>query len=109
RQRLLEVGGRDMRAVRGLGIGIEGPDLHALITLGDEALGERAGIVEEAVKILIGLLLLALRRQAPIADKLLRLGADIAIAGAGIVGADCVAAPPPEQLPDRLTRHLAED
>src|SRR5216683_7176540 len=105
RQRLPQVRGRDVGAVRALRIGIERPNLHTAIALGNQAFGERAGIVEEAVQILVRLLLLPLRRQTPVGDELLGLGTDVTVAGTGIVGANRVAALAAEKLPDRLLRH----
>ena len=52
--------------------------------------GELVGVIEEAVEIFVGSVVAGIA-GTPVVDRLLRFVADIAIAGAGVVGADGVA------------------
>ena len=53
-QPLLQVRQADQLAAAGGGIDVEGPDLHGLVALGEQALGERAGIAHEGHLVVIG-------------------------------------------------------
>ena len=107
-QRPVEIGAGDVAALAGRGIIVEGPDLHAGDALLQQARGQLIGMGQEGLEILIGSLGdRALR--VPLAGDLIQPASDIAVAGAGVVGADPVVAEAAQQLMDRLAGRLAEE
>ena len=104
---LVELGGRDVMTEGRLGVGVERPDLHAGRALVEQAAGQLGGAVEEGVQILVASVGVRLV-QAPVRDRLRPASTDVAFAGAGVVGADLVARPAPEQVVQRLAERLAE-
>lgn len=109
-ERDAQVGGGDVQTAARLGGGVEGIDLHRADALGEQALGQLVGAVDEALEVLVRALGPARGQQAPVA--LARIaGAALpsrAVAVAGVVDADLVAARPAEQRVDRHARGLAE-
>src|SRR5258708_5004420 len=91
-----------------LGIGVERPDLHPGDALREEVAGELVRSVEERVEILVRTLCLGFR-QAPVHDGLAALVADVAVAGARVVGADRIAARAAEDTVQRLPGRLAAE
>src|SRR5918998_2466964 len=89
-----------------LGVGVERPDLHAGYALREQVLGELVGAVQEGVEVLVGAFGF---REPPVAHLLPRLLAHVAVAGAGVVGADPLPTGSAQELVDGLTRSLAEE
>ena len=92
---LLQVSGRDIVAAGRIGRMVERPDLHAGIALGDQALGEVVGAIEERVEILVRSFILF---EAPVVGAPVRPCPNVAVAGTGVVDANPVAAFASEQL-----------
>ena len=85
----IELGGGDRAPLDRLGREIERPDLHRRDALLEQGLRQFVGPVQKGVQILVG----AGRRSrinAPVAGLLAALGADVAVAGAGVVDADLI-------------------
>src|SRR6266850_7560678 len=93
-----------MQAVGCFRASVERPDLHRGDALLEKRLRELVGAVQERVEVLVRTFGSA---QAPVRAGLLTRVADIAIAGAGVVGADRVAARAPKDLVERLVAELA--
>jgi hypothetical protein len=98
----------DPRAVAGLGVRIERPDLHGRGPVGQQILGEPAGVRQERLQVLVRSAGLAVA-DAPVIDRLHRPLTDVAVAGAGVVDRDRLAARPSEELIERQPAHLSEE
>ena len=105
-QRPVEVARGDIVAVGLDRSMVERPDLHAGDALLQQAERQLVGAVEEGVEVLVGAFVRAF--QPPVVRAPVRAAAHIAVAGAGVVGADAVPAEAAEKLVDRLPRRLAE-
>ena len=98
---------RDLRAeqetaVAALGERIEGPDLHRGVAFGQQALRQLVGAMHECDLIVVRPFgTLVARRSALTLRRATRAGV-VVVAGAGVVGADAIAALPAQQLADRL-------
>ena len=86
---------------------IEGPDLHPRDALLEEALRELVGPVEEGVEVLVGAFRLPL--EPPVVRPPVGAAPDVAVARAGVVGADPLPREPAQQLVDRLPGGLPEE
>src|SRR5918998_1335422 len=89
-----------------LGVGVERPDLHAGYALREQVLGEFVGAVQKGVEVFVGTFGF---REPPVAHLLPRRLAHVAVAGAGVVGADPLPTGSAQELVDGLTRSLAEE
>jgi hypothetical protein len=107
-QRAVQVGARDIGAVRSLGICVEGPDFHPGDALLQQAFGQFIGTVQERVQVFVRAGR-GLRIQAPVFRRLSGFLAHVAIAGAGVVCADPFARQPAQQLVNGLAGRLAEN
>ena len=87
---------------------VERPDLHPRDALREQVARQLVGPVEERVEILVRRLGIA-ARQPPVQHRLAALVAYVAVAGAGVVGADRVAARAAEHAVERLTGCLAAE
>jgi hypothetical protein len=103
-ERRVELVGRYVEAAPALRGVVERPDLHAGDALLQQGVGEVVGAVEEGVEVLVGA---GRRVQAPVAGQLALAAAHVAVAGAGVVGADLLAREAAQALVDRLAGGLA--
>ena len=106
-QRPIEIPGGDVVAVGFHRRVVERPDLHSRDALLQQAVRQLVGPVEEGVEVLPG----AFGRsvEPPVVGPPVRAAAHVAVARAGVVGADPVPAQAPQQLVDRLPGRLAEE
>ena len=70
-QGAIEIDVGDVRAIGGLGVGVERPDLHAGDALVEQAFSQLVGPVDERVEVLVRSLRFAVG-QAPVVDRLTR-------------------------------------
>ena len=105
-QRPVEVPGRDPVTVGLHRRVVERPDLHSGDALLQQAVRQLVGPVEEGVEVFPG----AFHRsvESPVVGAPVGTAAHVAVARAGVVGADPVPAQAPQQLVDGLTGRLAE-
>src|SRR6185295_7712931 len=96
---------RKVLSIRGLGMRIERPDLHAGDALLEQRLRQLVGAMQEGLEVLVGPLRLAV--ESPVPGVLSAGGADVAVARARVVGAYPFAARAAEQLIERLLADLA--
>ncbi len=107
-ERAIEVGVADVVPEARLGVGVERPDLHPCDALREEVAGQLVRSVEERVEVLVRAFGLRIR-QTPVHDGLPALVADVAVAGAGVVRADRIAACAAEDTVQRLPGRLATE